>query len=120
MYLLICERNDIEAVRADIAVEVGVQCGTEILSLEVPPLSLDDLLEAPRIDGRTRITLLVLRRWDHKLVDSIDRNVVLLTRESPVLFLADLEIAERTLAAAPNLRNRLADILVIRPEILGV
>ena len=33
-----------------------------------------------------------------------------------MLLLADFEVAERTLAAAPNLRNRLADVLLIKPD----
>jgi hypothetical protein len=33
-----------------------------------------------------------------------------------VLLLASHEIAERALAAGPNLRNRLTDVLLIKPD----
>lgn len=120
MYFLICERADIEAVQADIAAEVGVQFGTEVRLLDASLPSLDHLLEASYRNDASRTTLFTFRHWEHKLVNSLDRNIVLIAQRGPVLFLAALEVAERTLAAAPNLRNRLADVLFIKPdEVLG-
>jgi hypothetical protein len=116
MYLLVCEAASMDAARADIAAEVEVQLGFKLLplaGLEVRPDRLDDAFTAETV---WPIVLVTLDQWLPKLVDSFDRNIVLLTRAGIVLLLASPEIAERALAAAPSLRNRLTDVLSIKPD----
>jgi hypothetical protein len=116
LYVLICERGEMEAVQSDLAAEVDVQLGSELRILDTSNVSLDRFFEAIAPNGKPRAVLLTIRQWERKLVDSLDRNVVLLTGAGPLVLLADFEIAERILSAAPNLRNRLADVLLIRPD----
>jgi hypothetical protein len=116
LYVLICERGEMEAVQDDLAAEVGVQLGSELRLLDASNLSLEQLFEAIPPDGEPRAVLLTIRKWERRLLDSLDRNIVLVTDAGPLLLLADVEIAERMLSAAPNLRNRLADVLLIRPD----
>jgi len=116
VYLLISEAAAIDAVQADIAAEVQVQLGVNLRSLaasEVRPERLEDAFGA---DSMSPVVLITLDHWVPKLIDSLDRNIVLVIRAGPVLLLANFEIAERALAAAPNLRNRLTDVLAIRPD----
>jgi hypothetical protein len=103
-----------DAVRADVGAEVGVQLGIDLKSVaasEVKPENLEELFIAEAVQP---IVMVTLDQWLPRLVDSLDRNVVLLTRAGTALLLANQEIAERILAAAPDLRNRITDILSIR------
>ncbi len=105
-----------EAVQADIAAELRVQLGVNLRSLaasEVRPERLQDAFARGRLSS---VVLIGLDHWAPKLIDSLDCNIVLVTGAGPVLLLAKSELAERVLATAPNLRNRLADVLAIRPE----
>ncbi len=116
LYLLISEGAAIDAVQADLAAEVRVQLGVNLRSLaasEVRPERLEDAFAA---DMASPVVLINLDRWAPKLIRSFDRNIVLMTRTGPVLLLTSPEIAERVLAVAPNLRNRLTDVLAIRPD----
>jgi hypothetical protein len=79
-------------------------------------MRLDRLEEAFKRDPDRPVTLITLDHWLPKLVTALDRNVVSLTRGGAVLLLANQAIAERLLSAAPNLRNRLSDVLTIRPD----
>jgi hypothetical protein len=116
VYLLICEAAAMNAVRADIAAEIQVQLGFDprsLAALEAQPERLED---AFRHETARPVVLLSLDLWLPKLIDSFDRNVVLLTEVGTVLLLASPGIAERILAVAPNLRNRLTDVFSIKPE----
>jgi len=116
VYLLVSEDAAMDAVRADIAAEVEVQLGLNVRSLlasELRPAMLEEALTA---DMARLVVLITLDRWPPKLTDWLDRNVVLLTRAGTVLLLANHETAERALAVAPNLRNRLTDVLAIKPD----
>ncbi len=116
VYLLICETTVMDAVRADIAAELQVQVGLNIRLLaasDVRPERLEDAFGPVTI---WPVVVLTLDRWVPQLVDSLDCNIVLLTRAGVVLLLASHEIAARALAAAPNLRNRITDILAITPD----
>jgi hypothetical protein len=116
LYLLICETDAVSAVRADLADEVLVQLGGDMRSLTTSEVQPDKLEEAFIGDAGRPVVLITLDRWAPKLIDSLDRNVVLLTRAGTVILLADRKVAERALAVAPNLRNRLADVLAITPD----
>jgi len=116
MYLLIADTADIARVQADVSAEVQVQLGVNLRSLTASELRPEGLEDAFRADTGWPAVLLTLDRWVPKLVDALDCNVVLVTRSGAVLLLAKNEIAERVLTAAPNLRNRLTDVLAISPD----
>ena len=116
MYLLICEAGAMNAVRADLTDEVQVQLGFDIRFLTASEVRPEKLEEAVAGDAVRPVVLVTLDRWAPKLISSLDRNIVVLTRAGTVLLLADRQIAERALAAAPNLRSRLADVLAIKPD----
>ena len=116
LYLLICEAGAMDAVRADLTAEVQVQLGFDIRLLTASEVRPEKLEEAFVGDAVRPVILFTLDRWLPKLIDSLDCNVVVLTRAGTVLLLADRQIAERALAAAPNLRSRLADVLAIAPD----
>ena len=105
-----------DAVRADLTDEVQVQLGFDIRFLTASEVRPEKLGEAFVRDAVRPVILITLDRWLPKLIDSLDCNVVVLTRAGTVLLLADRQIAERALAAAPNLRSRLADVLAIAPD----
>jgi hypothetical protein len=116
LYLLISDAGAIRAIEADIAAEVQVQLGVGLRSLAAAGVRLDRLEAAFTGDPDRPITLITLDHWLPKLVTALDRNVVSLTKGGAVLLLADQGVAERLLSAAPNLRNRLSDVLAIRPD----
>ena len=116
LYILVCDRGEMETVEADLSAEMDVQLGSDLRLLEASNLRVEQLFEATLPNGGPRVVLLTMRQWERKLVDWLDRNIVLVTDAGPFLLLAELEIAERVLSVAPNLRNRLADILSIRPD----
>ncbi len=116
LYLLICEAGAMNAIRADLTDEVQVQLGFDIRFLTASEVRPEKLEEAFAGDAVRPVTLITLDRWLPKLIDSLDCNIVVLTRAGTVLLLADRQIAERALTAAPNLRSRLADVLAITPD----
>ncbi|MDP2999840.1 MAG: hypothetical protein Q8N47_20295 [Bryobacterales bacterium] len=116
MYLLICEVFAMDAIRADLTAEVQVQLGFDIRFLTASEVNPEKLGDAFLADAVRPVILITLDRWLPKLIDSLDCNVVVLTRAGTVLLLANRQIAERALAAAPNLRSRLADVLAIAPD----
>lgn len=116
IYLLICEGSDFEPVQADLAAEIDVQLGARIESLAASLPVLDQWLDAPVQGPQRAVILLTLRRAEHKVISFLDRNVVLLAQRGQVLILTEFDVGERVLAAAPNLRNRMADVLAIRPD----
>jgi len=113
IYFLIAEASNIEGIRADIATEVQVQLGVKLRSMLASEMQADRLQD---VFEPQSVVLITMDRHSPRLIESLDRNVVLLTRAASVLLLADFEMAERALVAAPNLRNRLADILAIAPD----
>jgi len=116
MYLLIAKPAEVDAVKFDLKEEVDVQLGLKLRSVVAAELWLETIEDVFKPDPASPVVLITMDRWMPKLVRTFDRNVVLLTRAGPVLLLANPEIAERTLVAAPNLRNRLTDILAIYPD----
>ena len=116
LYLLISDTGATRAIEADIAAEVQLQLGLGLRSLVAAEMRLDRLEETFKRDPDRPVTLITLDHWLPKLVTALDRNVVSLTRGGAVLLLANQAIAERLLSAAPNLRNRLSDVLAIRPD----
>jgi hypothetical protein len=116
LYLLVSEAGAMRAIEADIAAEVQVQLGVELRSLAAAEVGTGRLAEAFTQDPGRPVTLITLDHWLPMLVTALDRNVVRLTRGGAVLLLADHRVAERMLSAAPSLRNRLSDVLAIRPE----
>jgi hypothetical protein len=116
IYLLICEAVALEAVQADTEAELKVQLGLSLRSLPASGVRPERIEDALGSEASGTIPLVILDQWLPKLVASFDRNVVLLATNGTVLLLGTREIAERTLAAAPNLRNRVTDVLSIRPD----
>ncbi len=116
LYLLISDAGAIRAIEADIAAEVQVQLGVVLRSLVAAEMLLDRLEEAFTLDSNRPVTLITFDHWLPKLVAALDRNVVSLTRGGAVLLLTNQAVAERLLSTAPNLRNRLSDVLAIRPD----
>jgi len=116
VYLLVCEAAAMDAVRADMAAEVQIQLGLNLRSLAASEVRPERLEDAFTTETAWPMVLVTLDHWLPKLVDSLDRNIVLVTRAGTVLLLANHEIAQRALAAAPNLRSRLTDVLAIRPD----
>jgi hypothetical protein len=116
LYMLVCEAAVGDAVRADIAAEAQVQLGLNLRLLAASEVQPERLEDAFTSDTFSPLILITLDRWLPRLIASFDRNVVLLARAGIVLLIASREIAERVLAAAPNLRNRLTDILLIKPD----
>lgn len=116
IYVLICEPGELGAIRKDLAAEIEVQLGSELRSLDASNITFDVLLEANAHANGPGIVLLAMRRWEHNLVDSIDRNIVLLTESGTLLLLTSFDVAERILARAPNLRSRIADVFLIGPD----
>ena len=102
-----------QPIQADIAAEVQVQLGVGLRTLAAADARFDGSEDAFARDPDRPVTLITLDHWLPKLVTALDRNVVLLTRSGAVLLLANRKIAERILAEAPNLRNRLTDVFAI-------
>jgi hypothetical protein len=116
LYLLISDAPEMHVIQADITAEVQVQIGVTLRALVAVDVRLDRLEDVFARDPATPVTLITLDRWLPKLVAALDRNIVLLTTAGAVLLLANREVAEHMLAAAPNLRNRLSDVLAMRPD----
>jgi hypothetical protein len=116
VYLLIAEDADAAAVQSDMSAEIQVQLGANLRSLAASKIRPEGLQEAFRADAAWPVVLIIMDRWAPKLIDSLDCNVVLMTGVGTVLLLANNEIAERVLTAAPNLRNRLTDVLAVGPD----
>jgi hypothetical protein len=116
IYLLIAEDSTVPIIQNDIAEELNVQLGIELRSLGALEIQPDKLENAFTSSHVARVFLITLNRWVPKLIESLDRNIVLVTNGGPVLLLATSEVAERALVAAPNLRSRLTDILAMTSD----
>jgi hypothetical protein len=115
VYLLICNAGEMDTVLADMTAEVQAQLGLNLrpfAASELRPESLQAL--AKHYPGD--LVVITLDHWLPMLVSSFDRNIVLLTAGGTVVLLAVRDIAERMLRVAPNLRNRLTDVLVLIPD----
>jgi len=115
-YLLILESSTTDAVRSDIAAEIQVQLGIGVRSLIASQMRPEMFDDAFKPDVERPVVLITLDRPAPRLIDSLDRNVVLLERSGIVLLLGRRDLANRVLTAAPNLRNRLTDVLAINPD----
>jgi hypothetical protein len=116
LYLLIAEAAEAHVIQADITAEVQVQLGVGFRALAAAAVRLDRLEGVFTQNPVALVTLIMLDGWLPKFVAALDRNIVLLTTPGAVLLLANREVAEHILVAAPNLRNRLSDVLAIRPD----
>ncbi len=116
LYLLISDAPAMRVIQADITAEVQVQIGVGLRALAAADMGPGKLEDVFAQHPATPVTLVTFDRWLPRLATSLDRNIVLLATAGAVLLLANREVAEHMLAAAPNLRNRLSDVLAIRPD----
>lgn len=116
VYLLIVEPATTAGIETDLLAEIQIQLGTRVRSLVASALQPERLDDAFRQEADQPVILISIDRWVPKLIHSMDSNVVLLTQGGALLLLADRELAERVLSAAPNLRSRLADVLEMTPD----
>jgi len=103
-----------EELRADIEAESQVQLGYGVRVLTASELQAEGFERVFLSDEPAPVTLVVMDRWARKLVTMLDRNVILLARGSAVLLLVSPKVAECAVASAPNLRNRLTDMLEMK------
>ena len=115
LYLLICDPAEMDAVLADMAAEVQIQLGLELRAIAASTLR-PETLEALTEHNAGQFVVIALAIWLPELISSLDRNIVLLTSGGAVALLTSSDIAEHVLISAPNLRNRLTDVLVFRPD----
>jgi hypothetical protein len=111
LYMLISEPVAIDIIREDLAAEVEVQLGGNLRSV-APNWSEDAMITV----GGSPVVLITLDQWAPTTIAAMDRNIVRLTTAGPVLLLATAEVAEKAVAAAPNVRSRLTDILLIERD----
>lgn len=116
IYLLISRPSDVEAVRADLAAEVDIQLAVQLDFLEPSIPALEKWLNSSVSRNAREVVLLALGRPEQKVISFLDRNVVLMAQRGQVLVLTERSVGERMLAGAPNLRNRIADVLAIDPD----
>lgn len=116
VYLLIVEPATTAGIQTDLLAEIQIQLGTRVRSMVASALQPERLDDAFRQEADRPVILMSIDRWVPKLIHSMDRNVVLLTRGGAILLLTNRELAERVLSAAPNLRNRLVDVLEMTPD----
>lgn len=105
-----------EAVRADLAAEVDIQLAVQLDFLEPSIPALEKWLNSSVSRNAREVVLLALGRPEQKVISFLDRNVVLMAQRGQVLVLTERSVGERMLAGAPNLRNRIADVLAIDPD----
>jgi hypothetical protein len=118
MYLLISEAGTEAAVENDLREEVEVQLGSSlsIYRLAESPDSNRDIEELEG-DAAGGIRLLRIDVWAPDLIGSLDSHVIRLEQTgAQFLFLTSEELSQRLVIAAPNFRNRLADVLRITPD----
>jgi hypothetical protein len=116
IYVLICKPSEMEVVQENLKAEIAVQFGSDLLCMDGSNMPADEIFSPMTRNREPRIILLRMPNWERRLIDSIDRNIVLLAEAGTVLMLTSLDLAERILAAAPNLSSRLSDVLVIGPD----
>ncbi|MEX2299621.1 MAG: hypothetical protein WD733_01720 [Bryobacterales bacterium] len=115
-YFLIAATSATESVQVDLAAEVEVQIGGYLQCLAAADLDPERLEHAFGSEIHWPNLLITVDHWVPNVIDWFDRNVVIVIGAGAVLFLANPRVAERVLRAAPNLRNRLTDILTIEPD----
>jgi hypothetical protein len=117
MYLLLCEADDLSAVAADLSAEIEVQLGISVRSATASEVGERGVDETLGWQSAYPALLLTLDAWTPELVSALDRNITLLENAVNVFILLTTHgLCERTLAAAPNYRNRLTDIFQIAPD----
>ncbi|HVN03158.1 MAG TPA: hypothetical protein VMT86_02005, partial [Bryobacteraceae bacterium] len=115
IYLLIVEPDAADIFRTDLTAETRIQLGAELQTLTVEEVLLERLAEVfAKLDRN--VVLITFDRWRQDVVLTFDRNITLV-RNGALLLLASQEIALRILTAAPNLRNRITDILEVRRDL---
>ncbi|MGD0772074.1 MAG: hypothetical protein ABSC05_04555 [Candidatus Solibacter sp.] len=114
--LIIVEPATTAGIQTDLLAEIKIQLGTRVRSMVASSLQPERLDDAFKPEADRPVILVSIDRWVPRLIRSMDRNVVLLTRGGAILLLANRALAERVLSAAPHLRNRLVDVLEITPD----
>ncbi|QOY87778.1 hypothetical protein [Paludibaculum fermentans] len=115
MYLLICPREDQAEAEEELKAEVELQLGAPLpIYRSSELLSWSGETASP---GVPAVQLLNIEQWSLELVAALDTHVVRVERNAAqLLFLTTDAIAEQLLVGAPNLRNRLTEILQFIPE----
>jgi hypothetical protein len=116
LYLLIADAPAMHVIQADLIAEVRVQLGISLRALAAVDVGLDRLEDVFANDPAAPVTLITWDHWLPKLANSLDRNIILLKTAGAILLLTSRDVAEHMLVAAPNLRNRMSDVLAIRPD----
>lgn len=115
MYLLIQEDGEQPFVEADLQAEAEVQLGSRLLIG-----SVSDLLSDPgslTLNDKNSIRVLRIDHWSQELIGLLDTHVIRLERsQAQLLFLTTDVLSEQLLAAAPNFRSRLTEVLRILPD----
>jgi hypothetical protein len=115
MYLLIFNEDAQASVEADLRAEFEVQMGRRMKIGRVS--RTHDVQEALDSPASEQVRVLRIDRLSSRVVAMLDTHVVRLERAgAQFVFLATQELAERLLTRAPNLRNRLTEVLRIVPE----
>ncbi len=115
MYLLIYEEGSQSAIEADLQAEVDVQLSSSLPIGRVSErLDIGGLLGLP---DHGPIRVLRIDRWSPELIALLDTHVIRLEQTgAQFLFLATPVLAQKLLVEAPNLRNRLTEVLRIVPD----
>ena len=117
LYLLICADPERAVIEEDLLAEYEVQLGVlplRIVESATAQGGLNQILDAAATEPAL---LYVLDRWRSDTALTMDRNVARLQQSVvKLLVLANVEVAERLLFWAPNLRSRLTDVLTIISE----
>jgi hypothetical protein len=117
MYLLLCEAGDLSAVAEDVSAEIEVQLGIPVRTAKTSEVGERGVDETLGWQSAHPALLLTLDAWMPDLVSALDRNITLLENAVNVfILLTTPSLGERVLAAAPNYRNRLTDVLQIAPD----
>jgi hypothetical protein len=115
MYLLIYDESVKLDVEADLQAEVEVEFGRRLPIGMVSELMRED--DGVRRDDVDPIRVLRIDNWSPKLIGLLDTHVIRLERTgAQFLFLTTSKLAEQLLAAAPNFRNRVTEVLRILPD----
>lgn len=115
LYLLICDADESGAILADMTAEVRIQLSQDVQTLAGSELQTGNLKSSNQL-ATGDLLVIVFDRWLPKVVSSLDRNIVLLTGGGITTLIATPGIADRVLGGAPNLRNRLTDVLILKRE----
>jgi hypothetical protein len=118
-YLLVFDEGAKAAVEDDLRSEFEVQMG---IRLKIGRASHpQDVEKAITLEASDQVRVLKIDRMSPRVLAILDTHVIRLERAGvQFVFLATHELAERLLMRAPNLRNRLTEVLCIVPENISV